>query len=366
MNRVLHISANTYPKLNEKEHHTKKIWEELAKGFDEYHIYARSQNNKYSYTIESNIHLHLIPKIHSKSRIFVITSIGLLFIIRRHKITHLTAQSSLLGGVSGVLASKIFKLPILVEIHGEQYFRYLEKNSLISKLVKFSFKNSTKIRSLSESMTKKLSKSGFDENIILIPNRVNLKLFSNVKNSYNIEDEIKLVSVGRFVWEKNYLNLIKTLANTSIKFHLTLIGGGSEKKKYEDFIKKEAVSNNFTIIDWIEQKNMINLINQSDIYIQSSVSEGMPRTILEAMALKLPIISTDVGSIEGILINDYNSILIEPNLNKLENAINKIRNNKEFRFRIANQAHKDVSEKYEWDTVFDKYRNEIKNMKYGS
>lgn len=68
--KLLHISANTYPPLNEKHHHTKNIWKELAKGFDEYHILARSETNKYSFSKEGNIYLHLVPRVTKKSKIF--------------------------------------------------------------------------------------------------------------------------------------------------------------------------------------------------------------------------------------------------------------------------------------------------------
>lgn len=363
MNRILHISANTYPRLGEKEHHTKRIWQELATDVDEYHVFARSQNNAFSYSIEGNIHLHLIPKIHSKSRVFMLTSFFVLPLISKHKITHLTAQSSLLGGLTAVLMSKLYKLPLLTEIHGEEYFSYLRSNKLFSKLIKFSFSNSTKIRSLSSSMSNKLLYYGFQKNVVLIPNRVNLNLFKIHKNSFEVNGKINLISVGRFVWQKNYLELIKKLSNSNLNFHLTLIGGGVEKINFENFLLKNNLIERVTLIDWVTQKELAKIIINSDIYIQSSLSEGMPRTILEAMALKMPIISTNVGSIKGIL-NANNSILINCDLSELVSSILKIYENYEFRKSIAESAYKDVCEKYEWNKVFELFRHEIKTMKY--
>ena len=125
------------------------------------------------------------------------------------------------------------------------------------------------------------------------------------------------------------------------------------------------MNSNITLIDWIEQKDMIEMIINSDIYIQSSVSEGMPRTILEAMALQMPIISTNVGSIEGVLINGKNSLIINStNQKELIEAIKKLIEDNSLREKIATQAYKDVVEKYEWNKVFELYRDEIKSMKY--
>lgn len=365
MTKLLHISANTYPALDGKHHHTKNIWKELAKGFDEYHILARSETNSYNYSNEENIHLHLVPRITQKSKTFFFISFWMFWIIKKYKITHLLAQCPIVGGFTATLASKFYKIPLMVEIHGEEYFRFLEKNTFIVKMMKYTFDHARKTRSLNSEMTRKLKKYGIIKNVIEIPNRVNLDIFKNQKKDFRISNQIKFISVGRFVWEKDYLNLIKALHNSNIDFRLTLIGGGPLKNEYEKYIIENKLDSDVVLIDWIEQKDMIDMIVNSDIYIQSSVSEGMPRTILEAMALSMPIISTNVGSIEGVLKNGENSIVINPNkVDELVNAIITLTNDDEFRETIALQGYKDVVEKYEWNKVFGLYKNEIKSMKY--
>ena len=119
-----------------------------------------------------------------------------------------------------------------------------------------------------------------------------------------------------------------------------------------------------TLIDWITQEELAKLIINSDLYIQSSVSEGVPRTILEAMALKMLIISTNVGFIKGVLNAKKNSILINSDLKELVPSIVKIIDNYRFRESIAEQAYIDVYDKYEWNNVFDLFRHEIKTMKF--
>ena len=130
LNNILHISANMYSPLQCREHHTKKIWKELSKGFDEYHIIARSKNNKFNHSVEGNIHLHLIPKIITKSRIFIISSFLMYFVIKKYKINYLLCQSALFGGFSAAIFSKVFKIPLMVEIHGDIYFKFMKELSL--------------------------------------------------------------------------------------------------------------------------------------------------------------------------------------------------------------------------------------------
>ncbi len=370
MTKLLHISANTYPPLDGKHHHTKNIWKELAKGFDEYHILARSETNSYNYSKEENIHLHLVPRVAKKSKIFFFTSFWMFWIIKKYKITHLLAQCPIVGGFTGAIASRSFKIPLFVEIHGDVYFKYMQEKSfvhkLFSKITKFTFRSATKIRSLSSAMNDILQIYGFTQNLVIVPNRVNLELFNSDKNSYSLHNPIRIISIGRFVEQKGYDIAIEAIKQLSAKYtiELYLIGGGA---LYNNYVNLSNSYENIKLIKWIEQSELKILLEQSDIYIQPSkpyFGEAMPRTILEAMAMKLPIIATNIAAIPGIL-NETNAVVINPHkVDELVDAIVKLINAEELRETIALQGYKDVCEKYEWNKIFELYRNEIKSMKY--
>lgn len=369
MAKLLHISANTYPPLNGRHHHTKNIWQELAEGFEEYHILARSENNAYSYSREGNIHLHLVPRLTQRSKIFFLTSFWMFWLIKKYNITHLLSQCPIVGGFTAALASKCFHIPLMVEIHGEEYFRLFQSTSFFARistsLMRYTFRHACKIRSLNEAMTQKLIQNNITENIVLIPNRVNLAIFNVQKNDFALKGPLKIISVGRFVWEKNYLNLIKCLHANLADFHLTLVGGGKLKHEYERYIRENNLDQKVCLIEWMEQNDLVDLIVSSDLYVQYSLSEGMPRTIVEAMALQMPVISTDVGSILGVLTDRSNAIVIgSDSCDGLVHAIKALRQDALLRESIAKQAYRDVVEKYEWNRVFKMYRNEIAGMRY--
>lgn len=369
MAKLLHISANTYPPLTGRHHHTKNIWQELADGFEEYHILARSENNAYSYSREGNIHLHLVPRLTQRSKIFFLTSFWMFWLIKKYNITHLLSQCPIVGGFTAALASKFFHIPLMVEIHGEEYFRLFQSTSFFARistsLMRYTFRHACKIRSLNEAMTQKLIQNKITENIVLIPNRVNLAIFNVQKNDFALKGPLKIISVGRFVWEKNYLNLIKCLHTNLADFHLTLVGGGKLKHEYERYIHENNLDQKVCLIEWMEQNDLVDLIVSSDLYVQYSLSEGMPRTIVEAMALQMPIISTNVGSILGVLAHRSNAIVIDSeSCDALVHAIKALRQDALLRESIAKQAYRDVVEKYEWNRVFKMYRNEIAGMRY--
>lgn len=366
MSNLLHVSANIYSGINKTDHNY-KIWNELAKGFDEYYLFARSPRNKFETFKEDNITLILIPKIINPARIFIFSSFLILFYIKKLGITHILCQSAIFGGIAVILAKKIYNIPVMIEIHGEEYFRIMNSRKLhlklISNLLILIYKNADKVRSLNPYMTQKLYNLGISNNVVEIFNRVNLKLFNKTKTNYLLNDDVlKLVSVGRFVKEKNYENLIRYLSKLKLKYHLTLIGGGELKIKYKNVIQDLNQQKNVTLIDWIEQRDFIDIIIKSDIYIQSSISEGMPRTILEAMALQMPIITTSVGSIKGVIKSEVNGLLVSIHEDDIISAIQKLYNSESLRTELAHNARRDVIKKYEWTSIFEKYRRELISM----
>ncbi|MCO6462366.1 MAG: glycosyltransferase family 4 protein [Saprospiraceae bacterium] len=365
--KILHISANQFPAL-EVDHFTKKIWKELAKGADEYHVLARAKDNRLHHYQEGNLYLHLVPAITKRQWSFIITSWILFFYIRKYKITKLVAQDAIFGGFTGVLAARIFAIPIMIEIHGDIYFDFFKENTLkkkfLSRLSKYVFRNATKVRSLSSVMSELLFENVGLKNICLIPNRVDCKLFYPPKEDYLIKDEAIIISVGRFVKQKGYDFAIRVCKSLSKKYRikLVLIGGGKLTHEYRDIIGSDT---NVELIEWIEQKKLIAYLKKADIYIQPSLpyyGEAMPRTILEAMAIGLPIISTNVCAIPGIL-NNANSILINSNsITELEIAISKLIENPQLREQLGRTALLDAYTKYNWEDMFILYREEVQNM----
>ena len=106
------------------------------------------------------------------------------------------------------------------------------------------------------------------------------------------------------------------------------------------------------------------MIINSDIYIQTSISETGPRTILEAMAMKIPIISSDVGLFPDISNLEVGLIYKKHNKEDLLKKLNLLMEDKNMRERVAKNAYQLSLDRYEWNKVFKLYRSEILNMEY--
>ena len=357
MKIILHVSGNIFSSTINISDHTFKIWNELSTEFDEYHILARADDNKFHFTKYNNIFLHLVPKLSQSSSSFMLSSFYSFVLIYKYHINLVLLQSSIVGAPALVLAKKLFHFKILTEIHGDDYFYRFEHNFLFRLIRNWTFRNSYKIRSLSPKMTLELNKIGFFDNIFEVYNRVDLKLFFPPKNDFAINNIVNIVSVGRFCNAKNYEFILNNLNCFNFDFHLTLIGGGPNRSNYVNILSNSIHESQVTLIDWVDQRQLVDILRNADIYIQSSISEGVPRTTIEAMGMKLPIVSTNVGLIDGILLDGYNSLLSKPNSLDFFTCINKLVVDKSLRSYLAGNAYHDALTKFEWNIAFKSYKD---------
>jgi len=135
------------------------------------------------------------------------------------------------------------------------------------------------------------------------------------------------------------------LQATSYKLIFIVIGEGREREKLENLIEKYHLEKNFFLPGAIP--DAYKYLKAFDIFVLSSVKEGFPWTILEAMAAEVPIVATKVGGVPEIIQNNQSGIIIEPkNLKQLAEAIKKLIKNPELKNKLSREARKTVEHKF--------------------
>lgn len=165
----------------------------------------------------------------------------------------------------------------------------------------------------------------FDQSkIITIPNMIDVK---NIKEKQKepIEekeifeaDGIKLINIGRLIPQKGQWHLIKAFKIVQEKYtnaKLIILGRGELKEELEKLIKILKLENNIFLLNY--KTNPYKYLVNSDIFISSSLYEGMSNVILEAMCCELPVIATDcLGGTKEIL--TPNTYLDKHNTDKIQ------------------------------------------------
>lgn len=130
---------------------------------------------------------------------------------------------------------------------------------------------------------------------IYIPNAI-----ENIPKTKSPLTSEHLISVGRLSPEKGYLDLLKIyldLKNKKCKWHLDIVGDGSERGKLEKFIKENKLENDVTLHGFKNSKEIEKLMHKASIYVMTSYTESFGIVLLEAMSNGLPCLAFD--SAEG-------------------------------------------------------------------
>lgn len=176
---------------------------------------------------------------------------------------------------------------------------------------------------------------------------------------------ITFICVARLVHVKNHSMLIKAFYNVKQEFKdvlLVLAGDGELKRSLIDDVTRLNLSESIKFLGNVD--NVPELLCKSDIFVLSSYYEGLPMTILEAMASGLPIISTNVGGVSDIVKD--NGILVESNnVQELTVAMLKLARDYELRINMSKKSMEysieydisNIAQKYE--QLYEDYSNNV-------
>lgn len=130
--------------------------------------------------------------------------------------------------------------------------------------------------------------------IQVLPNSYDSNKIKNIQST-NLNKKKKLenifITISRLDSQKHVDKIITAVKHFPKKSHLLILGDGPEKNNLESLSKKLKLRNKITFLG--KQKNVYEFLNKADYFIYASEAEGFPNVLLEAMACKIPIITSD-------------------------------------------------------------------------
>ncbi len=139
---------------------------------------------------------------------------------------------------------------------------------------------------------------------------INEELLTTPRTAKDFQDKsFDVISIGRLEPEKGHLILVKALEQLSkrgLDLQAIIIGPGREINFLKESVKKMGLSGKINVSGAIPHgKKLFTKLDESKLFILPSFTEGMPRSLIEAMARGLPAIGSDVGGIKELLAKEY-------------------------------------------------------------
>jgi glycosyltransferase involved in cell wall biosynthesis len=253
-------------------------------------------------------------------------SIIKLYIFFRNKNFDIVHTHSSKTGILGRVAAKLAGVPVIIHtVHG---FAFPAAKNPIEKFMYYFFewigsKCSTAIVLLNKNdlLIAKNDLNVPDERLYLIPNGVDSDIYfyanyqeriNNRKERLNLyDDSVAIGMVGRLWEQKNpecfVKAAIKSLTENNLNANFYLIGDGELKESLQTLIANSGFESSIHILGW--RSDVAEILRSLDIFILPSRWEGLPLSILEAMASRIPVIASDIPGNRDLIENEYDGYL---------------------------------------------------------
>ena len=265
------------------------------------------------------------------------------------------------GNIYCTLLCKLFGVKIIVRSNSAP--EGWSQNSLKFYCFKYIFKFADEIIVNSLDFKRKF-KNRFNLRTLCIYNPLNKKEIitkSKIKSKIKFsKKKINFINVGRFTDQKDQITLLKAinLLKGKINFNLLVVGYGKQRNLLLNYINENDLQKKVKIVPY--QTNPYNLIKSSDIFILTSLYEGLPNVLLEAQVLKKFIISSNcpTGPREILLNGKAGYLFKVKDYQILSKLILKILRNKKIMHKKIEIGYKNL-DRFNYEINLNKYYKTI-------
>lgn len=209
--------------------------------------------------------------------------------------------------------------------------------------------------------------TGANRHIHVIPFGVDCQMFQPVTNDINRQlSNIRISFIKHLKLKYGPDYLIKAMALILAKHkdvELVMAGAGEMKNDLIQLAKSLNISDHISLTGPIPHQRVPLLLSQTDIFVMPSINESFGVAAVEAQAMGIPVVATNVGGVPEAVVHGVTGILVEPKSEQgLADAILTLIENPELRMQMGKAGRQHVLDKYDWNvnvTAMEKLYTDI-------
>jgi 1,2-diacylglycerol 3-alpha-glucosyltransferase len=195
---------------------------------------------------------------------------------------------------------------------------------------------------------------GVTSHIEIVPNGIDLEPFQNPRTRHTRaelglpESSKVMIYVGRIAPEKNLTFLLRafTVVNQELpKTYLLLVGDGPEIDNLRDQAQKSGIGEKVIFTGCVEYEDVAGYLSMADAFVTASVTEVHPLSVIEAMAVGLPVLGIESPGVGDTVVDEVNGFLTKHDLAEFSLKMFRLMSENDLRARLAKKALED-SEQY--------------------
>lgn len=206
--------------------------------------------------------------------------------------------------------------------------------------------------------------SDYDQKLLVIPNWIDHSLYQNPTGRSFIKDKysLNILFMGWMQLEKGVHDLFDAILRIEEfreKINVYFLGDGNERKVLLKRAENENQNKNihFFFPGWVHGEEKLAYLYRADIFVLPSYSEGMPNSLMEAMATGIASISTNVGAVPDLIEHQVNGIMINPkDITALTDSLNQLLLNSKLRDTLASKAKEKIFRDHSLDNAVASFK----------
>ncbi|MEO8992941.1 MAG: glycosyltransferase family 4 protein [Nitrosospira sp.] len=244
-----------------------------------------------------------------------------------------------------------FRVPYVLHMHGaefEEFFRG-ECGPLRREIIRALLRNAATVIALSVSWAAKLREIAPGAQVEVVYNSVSLPRQKTFEHN---EVRNGILFLGRIGARKGAFDLIRAFAVVSGDVKLAL-GGDGDVNEASELARQLGVSERVQLLGWVTGENKEALLSTASIFVLPSYNEGLPMSILEAMAWGVPVITTPVGGIPEVMRQGEEGVIVQPgDIDGLTAALRRLLDDEPLRQRLGANGRKRIQHIFSDEVVF--------------
>jgi len=221
------------------------------------------------------------------------------------------ANWSVCGAMAGVVG-RLRRKPVITTLRGSDVAR--STRSMVDRwILDLAVRNSRIVICVSEAMAENL-RAKYPQRSADIHACLNGAddAFFQIDRKLSVDASLRVLAVGNLIRLKGFDVLVEAVARARHRdqIHVWIVGGGPERESLLSQAASLGVSSCFTFAGTLPATDMPKCFSEADIFVLSSRSEGRPNVVVEALASGLPVISTALKGVQGMVNNGDNGWLV--------------------------------------------------------
>jgi glycosyltransferase involved in cell wall biosynthesis len=365
MQKILIFASHFYPHAGGVERYVEEVYLRLVlEGDREVHIVTISDEGD-RYELYKGLHIHRVKKVFSIGSIFLVPHMGewnkcLSRLFSEHSFTVINTHTRFFA--SSFLGARAAKKQKIRHIHTEHGASAVVHSSPIIRYGSLAFDLTLgKYVMTKADLVIAISRKGVDfcksmgaKEVVYVPNGIDADFWKPAGKKGEKRDALRLLYVGRMVEAKGVSHLFSALSSLSAQWSLSMVGNGEAESSFKEEAVRLGIQDRVIFRGRLSKEEIKEELSQADLFVNPSLNEGLPTTVLESLAMGVPTVATDVGGTSEItvLVPEYSRLVQPADSQGLASAISELVATEHKKTPL--EVHEIIEKEYGWKSVVKK------------